>query len=377
MRFPTALLVILVALHGSPRALSAQRPPRVATAHIEGLVSLSSGAPARGAIVTVNCLGCLGRIHIDSTGRYSKDVPPGQVTLEVRCPSATSMGPIAESPALVLKAGERRVHDVVFPPNACREPAFATLRGDFRGIYVHHWEGSTFAFCDDVPAMAREVLARTDPPPTIAVSVPMANAANTLDHVGVMPNSQGQTPLYVEWRGTLAGPGQYGTWGLSEYMLTVDSVYAVRAMRLADCPRINPLAARTPARFDTAAVVLAAWRAAMARPASRARSRVLSVTSRVDLNTMPLSPWVSRQLREQGVPIVRPTDLYGSTRREAYHVANMQMQPDSAVQVTLTARYFVPRDGLEWFRSRTDSVRVRCVAGACTGRVVHALWDRP
>ncbi|MEQ1690538.1 MAG: carboxypeptidase-like regulatory domain-containing protein [Gemmatimonas sp.] len=376
MRFAPSLFILLSTLLGFPEQRPTQRPA-VASAHLEGRVTLSTGAPARGATVTVHCIGCLGRMRIDSTGRYSVDVPAGRLSLELRCFTATTLGHVVESPTLVLKAGERRVHNFVFQPNACREPPFSTLWGSFRGIYVHHWEGSTFSFCDEVPLPVREVLARSFVPGAVAVSASIANVTNLLDHVGVMPNSQGETPLYVEWRGMLAGPGQYGTWGLASYGFTVDSVRVVRAMQLTDCPRINPLAARTPARFDTAAVVLAAWRTVMTQPAAPGRPAVLSVTSRLDRHTMPLSPLVTRQLRERGVPIVRPVDLYGSTVRDTYHIADLEMLRDSSVSVVMGASYFLPsRNGFEVFKARGDSVRVRCEARVCTARLVRSWLGR-
>ena len=372
MRPPTALLAILGVLHACAwaGAALAQPPSRAASAIVEGRVSLSTGAPAVGATVTVLCDACAGRMHIDSTGRYNATIVPGEITLEVRCPSATIPGRVVQSTALVLTAGERRVFDAAIPANACAEPPFATERGDFRGIYLQHWEFNSFAFCTALPDMARDVLSRTELSVSdVAVNATKPAVLRALQRTGEKPNAQGHTLLYVEWRGTLAGPGTYGTWGNSPYQLTVDSVLLARPVRLSDCPLANRLAARTLLRFDTAAVVLAAWRATMRRTPSARRTRVLSLTSRVDLTSIPLSSQASRHLQQHGVPIVMPVDLFGNSRREVYHLEDVEMQADSSVRVVLTARFTVAQGRMQWYQSRTDSVQVLCRSAVCRGRV--------
>lgn len=45
----------------------------------------------------------------------------------------------------------------------------------------------------------------------------------------------GDLRYYVEWRGTVVGPGNYGHMGISAFEFRVDSVLVVRAAQSSDC----------------------------------------------------------------------------------------------------------------------------------------------
>jgi hypothetical protein len=48
-------------------------------------------------------------------------------------------------------------------------------------------------------------------------------------------DSWGNPQYYVEWRGTLEGPGHYGHFGVSAFSFVVDSIIQIRAPRRGDC----------------------------------------------------------------------------------------------------------------------------------------------
>ncbi|MCC6242118.1 MAG: hypothetical protein IT353_04725 [Gemmatimonadaceae bacterium] len=243
--------------------------------------------------------------------------------------------------------------------------AVESMRGRFRGIYTLHWEGSRFEFCDEIPSIAREVFARDHQSQWISIVLATAAARRRFERVDVLPAARGETPLFVEWRGTLKGPGHYGSFAPSSFQIAVTHVDSIRAVQLGDCPRINFYARRAPVRFDTSAVLLAAWRALEATPAEGGRVRVLSVTSRFDLNTVPLSPSVTARLREGGVVITRPIEHFGDAQRETYRVEDLEPQPDGAVVAVLTSAFTVPSGDFEMFGSFTERVRVMCDASGC------------
>ncbi len=367
--------LLFCAMLSAATALTAQESIQTRTAQLEGHITISSPTGrttvARGATVTIDCEACLGRLRIDSTGYYRKsDLPVGPVTLEVRCPSATSLGAVAYTQALTLAAGEHRVHDVTLQAAMCAEPKLDSVRGRFRGIYTLHWEASTFQLCDEVPPIARAVMSRHEQIQNLAVVLSTAAVRNRFARVDVLPAALDVTPLYVEWHGTLVGPGTYGAWGLAPYLIKVDRVDSLRAVQLRDCPRINRYAARAPVRFDTSAVMLAAWRAIEAVPAEVGRVRVLSVTSRVDLATVPLSPTVTAQLRDGGVAITRPVEHYGNAKREVFRVVDLEPQANGTVVAVLASAFTIPDGKVEWFGTHTVRLRVVCVARGCGATVI-------
>ena len=204
----------------------------------------------------------------------------------------------------------------------------------------------------------------------LAIVLSTAAGRNRFARVDVLPAALDVTPLYVEWHGTLVGPGTYGAWGLAPYLIKVDRVDSLRAVQLRDCPRVNRYAARAPARFDTSAVLLAAWRAIEAVPPEAGRVRVLSVTSRVDLATVPLSPTVTGRLRDGGVPITRPVEHYGTAKRESFRVVDLERQADGTVVAVLASAFTIPDGAFERFGTHTVRLRVVCDARGCGATVI-------
>jgi hypothetical protein len=45
----------------------------------------------------------------------------------------------------------------------------------------------------------------------------------------------GNPQFYVEWHGTLEGPGHYGHFGMSAFFFTADSIIQIRAPQRGDC----------------------------------------------------------------------------------------------------------------------------------------------
>jgi hypothetical protein len=272
---------------------------------------------------------------------------------------------VAYTQSIILAADEHCEHDVTLQAATCVEPTLDSVRGRFRGIYTLHWEGSTFQFCDEIPPLARDVFSRHEQTQDLAVEFATRAVRKRFARVDVLPAALELTPLYVEWHGTLIGPGTYGAWSLAPYVIKVDRVDSLRAVQLRDCPRINRFAARAPVRFDTSAVMLAAWRAIESVAPAAGRVRVLSVTSRVDLHTVPLSPTVTARLRDGGVPITRPVEHYGNAEREFFRVVDFEPQADGTVIAVLASAFTKPDGAFEGFRAHTVRFRVVCAAQDC------------
>ncbi len=198
-----------------------------------------TGAPLVGAKVRVRCATCAGRHETDSSGRYAVGrLPNGYWEIEYHCPSLTMLGralPIRRA-SVGLKAAEV---NVVVPPGACYEPPYFEQEGVFRGHWTRQFEGDAFSPCNAdkkggvmLPEMGgiHPWFARIWP------TISRSSSAEAQVERWPWPTPKPLDDTYfVEWRGTLRGPGMYGHMGVSGFEMRVDTILSLRVAGRRDC----------------------------------------------------------------------------------------------------------------------------------------------
>lgn len=249
--------------------------------------------------------------------------------------------------------------------------------GTFRGFYRHGFELNEFIACEGPRTAASYLGVPVRATNGIAGVVSMKQAAQLrVNALLPTPETMSDGTIYMEWRGTYVGPGAFGVFGLSAFGLEIDTVFEARRPRATDCPAINPTASVPSVRFDTLAVLAEAWRVVRsstvkedsARPKPHPRA-ALMLSSTIDLETAHVSESVISAMRRRGVTIATVSHSVGSVESAKYVLLELRARDEITVRAIFYATWFGPniRDGFALFRSRTDTVFVRCRLSVCAG----------
>lgn len=213
--------------------------PAALTGTVEGQVlDARTGAPVPGAWVAARWPARHGRVLTDAAGRFRLDlVEPGAITFDVNCPSRTMLGPRFASVPARADTGRTTTAVVRGDRALCAEPDSGARRVTLRGVYTAGFEESRFVPCETAgPVFA----ALWGPVHLRHAWVALARRPRGGPSWPAPDTTSGRYPRwYVEWRGTLTGPGRFGHMGVASYELTVDTVTVVRAVVPPDC---HPLA---------------------------------------------------------------------------------------------------------------------------------------
>lgn len=254
---------------------------------------------------------------------------------------------------------------------------FTTFYGTFRGFYQRGFELDRFVFCEGPRTAAaylgHRVESRSEHPAVVSVAPAIQRR---LDALLPKPESLSDGTVYVEWRGAYSGPGGYGHFGLAEFGLQIDHLIEARLPRATDCPAVNKAASAPRVLFDTIAVLSEAWRIARssAMPVDSVRPKLhpraaLMLSPTVDLETAHVSERVINALRRRGIPIAKVSHSMDLPESAKYVLLDLRARDAGSIRAIFYSRWFTPidRDGLGYFRSRTDTVFVRCRASVCDG----------
>ena len=201
-------------------------------AALTGTVRDSTGTPVIGITVRV---GIGPETRTDSLGQYSfPKLYTGKMRVAVLCPSPSFFH--AQRLAafdLNLAQGARVRQDAVVDRPQCRKPTVDTLRGEFHGHWSVGFEESEFVPCpgtfDSTGAGFQPILGQiwADWAPNAAANWPEPSPP---------PDTSGYGHrYYVEVRGYLHGPGDFGHLSGSAYQLEIESLLRVRTPDVADC----------------------------------------------------------------------------------------------------------------------------------------------
>lgn len=123
--------------------------------------------------------------------------------------------------------------DMVIDVDAARCGTLPTKRrARFAGMYVPRFEGSLFFPCDGLPMAAEKRFyashsAWADVPKEVAGELTWARTRESM-----FGDDDG---FYVEWTGSLTGPGSYGHMGMSPYEFKAEVVHDTSDKRPASC----------------------------------------------------------------------------------------------------------------------------------------------
>lgn len=170
----------------------------------------------------------------DRAGRHewNGSIPVNGV-IEVRCPALRAE--TGRKIATVAYAMQGPLTEVAagIDLRTCIEPPEKSSSGDYAGTYFPYYGHGAFIPCGGLPADAAFYGNAK------AAWVNLGSAAT--DQYGKLRDAatiaaDSQTPVHVEWSGTLIGPGGYGQQGAFAYRIEVGSVAKMSADFPQDCP---------------------------------------------------------------------------------------------------------------------------------------------
>lgn len=178
-------------------------------------------------------------VRVDSISAAFRvdSLPDRRLEVVVACQTIHIIGRNLLSDSISFSATAPVLRDWVVSSVGCDHRPMRTVQGVFRGYYTPGFESSEFVPCAAdawfIPSDSlrrgrwdqRRAWARLQP--------------GSLPDDFVWPRARrdryGNPKYYVEWRGTVVGPGHYGHMGVSPFEILVDSVITLRAPREEDC----------------------------------------------------------------------------------------------------------------------------------------------
>jgi hypothetical protein len=139
---------------------------------------------------------------------------------------------------LTLSPGEERQLDFSLPRGICDRPATSSVMGIYRGHYRAGYETTLFLPCPAPGVPGRLIGHQRDSSGVIGTHAWVSYRAGVRvrwEDLPEVPRDRGLAVYYVQWRGTLSGPGSYGHMGVAEYAFQVDSILEMRAPGAGDC----------------------------------------------------------------------------------------------------------------------------------------------
>ncbi len=194
------------------------------------VIDSASGLPVAG--VDILDLGYLSRSTGDD-GVYTGTAlvePEGTFSIRCRAPKPFVAGEMLTNQHYSVTGG--RI-DLVIDVNAARcGTPLSKRRERFAGMYVSEFESSLFFPCNGLPPPAEKDLyashaAWADVPTEVAGELTWAKTRESV--IGA------DDGFYVEWTGTLTGPGSYGHLGMSLYEFKVEAIHDTSDKRPASC----------------------------------------------------------------------------------------------------------------------------------------------
>ncbi len=179
-----------------------------------------------------------GRNNLDWTDRdgrheWSGGGFPASGSIAIRCPAQRAeVGRKLKTVSYAVQ-GQLTQIDATIDGSACTEPAEKSATADYAGTFFPYYGHGAFVPCTGMPAdvtfYGNIKAAWTNMDGNAKTQFLSALAGASID-----TNSQG--PIYVEWSGTLTGPGGYGLQNAYAYRLEVTRVAKVTASFPSDCP---------------------------------------------------------------------------------------------------------------------------------------------
>jgi hypothetical protein len=116
-------------------------------------------------------------------------------------------------------------------PSRCEPISPRQRKLRLRGMYVPAFESSDFYPCDGLPPEAGEY----EYGPHSAWVELGGGSVGRLDAIQILDAIVGDGAIYVDWSGTLTGPGSYGHFGMGLYRMQVDDIHDTGMRKPGDC----------------------------------------------------------------------------------------------------------------------------------------------
>jgi hypothetical protein len=202
------------------------------TGSVRGVVFLRPAVPLVGAQVVVRAGNSLFGATTDTSGAYEvRNVPVGPATVEIVCPvNRDRPHPVAARFDVHIQGSGNLDAGSRVAERECTPREETTHYGRWRGFYREGFEESTFWPCPDDSVA---VMVRTYGDPFSRGAWVYDNQAWRKPGLGNLvpyPDSsifRGHVHGFVEWSGTLRGPGFHGHLGVSTFELRVDSIFSM------------------------------------------------------------------------------------------------------------------------------------------------------
>lgn len=162
-------------------------------------------------------------------------VTPARRLLAVQC--ATGHGPVVEQLAYEqVVVSDSDIHrDWIVHASRCDRRVVRRVAAVFRGHFASGLETSVFVPCPaDTWLLASDSVGTGPIGPRAWVAWP-PGAWQAVKKLEAPRDGFGNRRYYVQWRGTVIGPGGYGHMGMSPFEFRVDTVFVVRPAQSSDC----------------------------------------------------------------------------------------------------------------------------------------------
>ena len=236
-----ALLMI-----GTAPVLQAQRP--TGRAVLEGSVrdSVTGKAVARAHVCASPSSGrvqwsACAKVDTSSAAYRLDSLPQGRWHVRVICGTVGILGRSIGSDSVTVGDSAAVRRDWVVATTGCDPRPLRRVEGTFRGYYTPGFESSEFVPCaSDAWFLPGDSL-RVKPYDERRAWARLQRASLPVNFVWprVSRDKYGNPRYYVEWRGTVVGPGHYGHMGVSPFEFHVDRVLTLRAPRRGDCRQVS------------------------------------------------------------------------------------------------------------------------------------------
>lgn len=160
---------------------------------------------------------------------------PGEYTLRLQCVSLTLPGSVLDHVSVEITRAEPIRREFSVSTATCDKRPRRVITGAFRGHYRVGFEESRFTPCPADRWGIPSDSVGTGRAPHSAAWVRWRTPGRRPAWPAAERGPQGTRRYYVRFSGTVAGPGRYGHFGISPFLMTVDSILEARTPAPNDC----------------------------------------------------------------------------------------------------------------------------------------------
>ena len=177
-----------------------------------------------------------------STAAYRLDsLPAGRLPVSVSCGTVRPFAHALGSDSIMFSDSAAVQRNWVVGTAGCDPRPLRRVSGIFRGYYTPGFESSEFVPCVEDAWFLQSDSLRSKPYDERRAWAYLGRRSvpDNFKWPRAPEDDFGYRRYYVQWRGTVVGPGHYGHMGVSPFEIHVDSVLTLRAPRRGDCRSVT------------------------------------------------------------------------------------------------------------------------------------------